>query len=91
MVRVVTNSFVPLRDGGPYWRVSLYEFRGDPAVAFFVEDLGSGAYSTETSQAAAQKIAKEMGIIFCPGITAFSSIDKVYQFTVFNAFNDDKK
>lgn len=77
-IKVVTvNS--PAHIGSSYFRLSLYEFKGDPPIAYFVKDLGSGSWEINFAYSNGRRLAKEMGINFIPGISMGDSIDKIFK------------
>lgn len=80
-LRVLTVSGLRLRKSSllyDYYRVSMYEFRGDTPVAFFLSDMGHGSESYGRICEFAKYRAKELGLNFIPGVQAFDSISKVY-------------
>lgn len=79
-IKVVTEAFVKVRDGGPYWRVAIYEFRGDPLRANFSEDCNIGSKVKEWVASEAKRIAKERGIVYCPGVSLGDKVDKVFSY-----------
>lgn len=81
MVRVVTNSSMPMTPNmpTPLYRLSLYEFRGEPPEAYFVEDLGCGCMFISDIMRLGKQKAKELGALFVPNVGLMDSIEKVYK------------
>lgn len=61
------------------YRVSIYEFVGDPERARFVEDLGVTSYSYAYAEKRAKLFSSDLGIPFVLGIEMGDSVDKVYK------------
>lgn len=79
IIRVVTISCPPAYLGR-YYRLSLYEFKGDPLIAHFVEDLGDGGFwMYAIAVDAAFTKANDLGITFVPDISMGDSIEKVFK------------
>lgn len=81
----------PNRRGHPdsYFRVSLYEFVGDPPKARYKEDLNVGVWSFALADKEAKRIAKERNLSYIKDISMGDSIDKVWNFIFREKSNDD--
>lgn len=63
---------------GVYFRISIYEFRGEPLTAYFKEDLGVGSWDYPYLVEEARKESKSRKIIFAPNISMGDSVEKVW-------------
>ena len=83
-VKVVTVTKISNNDNKGtdfynYYRAAIYEFRGDPLIAYFMEDLGIGSYHYFDICRRARTFAKDLDLLFVPGIEVMDSVDKVYR------------
>lgn len=62
-----------------YYRLSIFEFKGDPLKAQFKEDLNMGFWDYRLAKAEAQKQAKERNILFVPDISMGDSVEIVFK------------
>lgn len=77
-IKVVTLSRADKREAN-YYRLSLYEFKGNPLIAYFEKDLEQGFWFKSFAEKAAFNKAKELGIMYVPDISMGDSIDKVFK------------
>ncbi len=77
-VRVVTINKNREARLGTYYRLSLYEFKGDPPKAFFVQDLSEGFWDFKAGIYRGKQKAKELNVLFLDNISMGDSIQKVY-------------
>lgn len=80
-IKIVTfNNFQCVRQGADnrYYRLSLYEFRGEPLKAFFVKDLDEGFWDLKTAIYGGRRKAKELNIQFLENVTMGDSIDRLF-------------
>lgn len=61
-----------------YWRVSIYEFRGDPPVAYFYEDGGVGSWDYINAVRIGKELAAARSMFFLENISMGNSIQKIY-------------
>lgn len=73
----IRDYYLKLNKKG-YWRISLYEYKGDPEVACFCKDMGKGFYDYRDAIKEGKRLAKELNYFFMENVTMGDSIMKIY-------------
>lgn len=65
-----------------YYRLSVYEFKGEPPRAQFVEDVGLGFYNYSDAEREGKRRAQLLELQFCPGIQVMDNLEKVTRYVL---------
>ena len=79
-VKVVTVNRL-YRNITTYYRLSIYEFRGDPPKAFFIQDLQEGFWGDlNMAIFRGKRKAKDLNLLFVDNISMGDSIQKIFAY-----------